>query len=237
MQAEFLTPLRERLTEALFPHHCALCDDPTDQRAVCPACDTDLPRYPHHCRQCAIPLPPGQERCGRCQARPPAYQRVHSPFLYQPPIDLLIKRLKFNHQLHHAALLGDLLAEHLQHGLSHTPDVIVPVPLHPKRIRERGFNQAQELARRLRRRLGIHIDNRLAIRRKHTDAQSAQKRRQRRANVASAFQVISNDLPEHILIIDDVMTTGATVNELARCFRRKGVKRIEIAVIARAETW
>ena len=220
--------------EWLFPSVCTLCGANGEPgRDLCSACAGDLPIVGTACEQCGAPLSlPGV--CGSCQRRPPAFQRTVASFYYQTPIDTLIKRLKFSGDLHLARLLGGMMADSLDRAKKSVPEVIVPVPLHVKRLRERGFNQALELARPIAERLDIPLDWRHVVRTRATDPQSDLPAKLRSHNVKGAFAVASGFTPQRVAILDDVMTTGHTVNELAATLRRAGITEISVWVCARA---
>jgi ComF family protein len=175
----------------------------------------------------------GAGRCPTCQRHPPAFDRVIAPFRYAPPLDYLVQRLKFHQDLALARLLGQLLAAHLAGLPGPRPDVILPVPLHRRRLAERGFNQALEIGRPLHDALGIPLAPRLAQRVRHTEAQSRLPAGQRQRNLRGAYVLGDRPLPGHIAILDDVLTTGTTVNELARLLKGAGVARVEVWVLAR----
>ena len=200
---------------------------------MCRGCAGDLPVVEVACLRCGAPLPMVGV-CGRCQRRPPAFDRAEAICHYRPPLDALIKRLKFNGDLHLARLLGELMADRLNGSLSMLPDVIVPVPLHIKRLRERGFNQALELARPIARRLGVALDWRHVVRLRATEPQSDLPAKQRSRNIRGAFAVEQGFTAGRVAIVDDVMTTGHTANELAATLRRAGVVDISVWVCARA---
>jgi ComF family protein len=188
------------------------------------------------CTQCSTPLPAHAEdsRCGHCQQRPPAFDTTTALFHYQPPVDYLIKQLKFANELAIIPLLSALLSARLTTRAAPLPSLLVPVPLHHTRLRERGFNQATELARRVGRELGIRTDQHLCKRNRKTEPQSLLSPNARRLNMRNAFSM-QRELPSgHIAIIDDVMTTGHTGNELARVLKQAGAERVEVWVIARA---
>ena len=177
---------------------------------------------------------PHQGVCGQCQSQPPFYDRVYSLFSYRQPVSGLIVGLKFHHRLPLARLLGRLMVDHLLNLLDSSPDIIIPVPLHPRRLSERGFNQAKELARPISKGLNIKICSDSVERFSNKPPQTTLSRKQRLKNTRGAFRVRDNLSKGHILIVDDVMTTGATVNELARILKRGGVERIDIITLARA---
>lgn len=227
--------LNKHIQFDIFP--CLLCGRAeSGSFGICPACAQALPHNQSACRQCALPIPDGShtQLCGQCISSPPSYQQTETPYIYAPPLDALITALKFRQQLTHAQLLGSLLAQHLQKTLRVIPECIVPVPLHSSRLRERGYNQALELARPIARTLGIKLERNLAQRIRQTQAQTDLKFNSRAANLHRAFQIRRPPSYTHIAIVDDVITSGHTVEALAQEFRKVGVEKIEIWAIARA---
>ena len=188
------------------------------------------------CTRCAAPLPPSAAAliCGKCQQHPPAFDHSWAVFPYAPPIDTLIKRLKYYKRLELAQILGQRLCELVVQRALPRPEVLLPVPLHPSRLRERGYNQSLELARIVARNTKIPIDIRSVRRIRATPPQTDLPEDQRRRNVHGAFAVRRQLDAKHITIVDDVMTTGHTVNALALCLRKAGVERIDVWVVARA---
>ncbi len=170
--------------------------------------------------------------CGSCLKQPPPYERCIAPLRYCHPVDHLLTRLKFHEKLAIARLLGELMAEWLEPD--EPPDLLIPVPLHPGRLRERGYNQALELARPIGKRLGIPVDLRHCRRTVPTAPQSGLDAKRRRANLRNAFSVANALKGKDVAIVDDVVTTGHTVAELARTLRKAGVGRIEVWACARA---
>jgi ComF family protein len=227
----------KRLLDILFLPTCRLCGAATaGAGGLCGDCKLDLPRLPRCCRRCARPLS-GQDAsasCGRCQRQPPHFDRTTALCRYLPPVDYLLKRLKFASDLGMGPLLAGLLSEQLLQRGGTLPGLLVPVPLHPARLRERGYNQALELARPLSRTLGIPLDRALCRRTRRTEAQSLLGTTARRLNMRNAFAVSGRPEAGHIAIIDDVMTTGYTAGELARVLKRAGASEVEVWVIARA---
>lgn len=220
----------------LLPRHCLLCLGAATNIDLCAGCRGALPRLENPCRGCGTPLVTGR-RCARCLKRPPPFDGVHIPYLYADPLTTLIHALKFRYRLAAASVLGLLLAEYLETRGLCAPQWIVPVPLHSERQRHRGFNQSLEIARPLSARLGVPIASGLARRRRATAAQSSlQNARERRQNVRGAFSVNEKESGSvrHVAIVDDVVTTGATVIALAGTLRRAGVTQIELWSIARA---
>ena len=219
-----------------FPVHCRLCAVRTGTTiSLCPDCIADLPWITAACRQCGCALPAGDHRlqCGTCQQQAPFFDATTAILQYRPPVDYLVQRLKFSGELAIAHPLSCLLARHLSSRQARLPDLLVPVPLHPSRLRVRGFNQATELARPLGRKLGIAVNTRLCRRTRNTEPQSLLPVKARHDNLRDAFRI--DGIPaRHIAIIDDVMTSGHTAGELARALKRAGSERVEVWVIARA---
>jgi ComF family protein len=227
------------LRTLLFPNQCRLCGSATGaQPELCLSCRNDLPWLDTACRQCANPLHASHalSLCGHCQKLPPAFDRTTALFHYRPPVDHLIKRFKFAEELQVGSLLSGLLAARLADRDGDLPGLLLPVPLHPARLRSRGFNQATEIARHVGRKLGIAIDYRLCRRKRNTQAQSLLSPNARRLNLRNAFTVRHSPGAAHVAIVDDVMTTGHTSNELARTLKQAGAEFVEVWVIARASS-
>lgn len=222
----------------LWPTQCIICLGPGRYpHDICSACRDQLPRNNSACAICALPLPraiDGASVCGRCAVRLPAFRRVLAPFLFQAPIDALITDLKFARQLRAGKLLGDLLAAEAVHASQ--PQALVPVPLHPARLRSRGFNQSSEIALRLARRLHIPILTGVLTRIRDTPAQSRLDRQQRRKNLRAAFCCPQANGLDHVALVDDVVTTAATVEAAARELRRCGVNTVDVWAVARTPT-
>ncbi|VAW77269.1 Competence protein F homolog, phosphoribosyltransferase domain; protein YhgH required for utilization of DNA as sole source of carbon and energy [hydrothermal vent metagenome] len=222
----------DRVQELLFPTRCYLCCTSTrGGRAICPDCYRELPWLTSGCPTCAAPLPalPGLTHCEDCQQHPPALDACHALFNFQAPIDQWIRKLKFQQELSMAKFLGRLLAEKMPAADN---SILVPVPLHRNRLRQRGFNQALEIARPLRER-GYQLDARCCTRTRHTPPQSELPAAARLHNLFGAFRVDNSVDGENILLIDDVLTTGATLNALAGMLKQAGAARVEAWVVAR----
>ncbi len=236
-----------RLGRVVCPPRCLVCRAPgTAGRDLCDACRGALPWSGAACRSCALPLPgsvvdPGNglgshseaTRCGACLQRPPPLDAVQAAFTYAFPLDRLLPRFKFHHDL----AAGRLLAQHMADAFDGLPrpDALLPVPLHRSRLRSRGYDQALELARPLGRALGIAVIDSALQRRRATIAQSRLDARQRRRNLRGAFTLVDCiPLPPHVVLVDDVMTTGATLHAAAAVLRRAGVARVDAWVCARA---
>jgi len=218
----------------LFPAQCCLCLAPGAQgQELCEGCRAELPWLGSTCRTCALPL--GGEfsnQCARCLKTPPALDACHALFAYQPPIDDWIHALKFRQDLSIARLLGNMLSEHPSIISRIDRPTVLPVPLHPRRLAQRGYNQAKELARPLLK-AGYRATRCDCRRSRHTEAQSTLDRKGRSRNLRNVFSVSALLESQHLLLVDDVMTTGATLNELATELKRAGASRVEAMVIAR----
>lgn len=222
------------LRDWFLPWRCLLCGDSGANGVdLCAECATELPRNTQRCQRCALPLPISAPACGRCQRKAPAWDAAWAPFRYAWPLDRLETRFKFNRDL----AAGRVLAAMWRHEPRplDLPQLIIPVPLHRRRLRERGYNQALELARPLARALGIPCRHDLLQRVRYTDAQTGLDAIERRRNLRDAFAVHeSATLPAHIALLDDVFTTGATLTECTRLLKRAGVRRIDVWALARA---
>ncbi len=227
----------ESVRRFLYPDLCLLCGANTgDDPGLCHGCRQELPLNHHCCPRCALPLPASGDTavpCGECQQQPPPFDRCISPFLYHPPIDWLINGLKFHARLCNARLLAALLSRSVAEKGVGRPDLLIPVPLHPGRLRRRGYNQALELARHLGRQLSIPLNHGSCIRQRPTAPQAGADRAQRQRNLRRAFALRNRPQAEHVALIDDVVTTGATVSELAETLRRAGILRVDVWAVAR----
>lgn len=225
-----------RLNRWLLPWRCLLCGDAgADGLDLCAACAAELPRNTRCCARCALPLASPAAMCGACQRRPPPWDAAWAPFRYGWPLDRLEARFKFGRDL----AAGRALAELWRRLPSPTerPALILPVPLHRARLRQRGYNQALELARPLGRAFGVPVRHGLLVRARATAAQSELDAAARRRNVRGAFAVRTGPaLPSHVAVLDDVMTTGATLAECVRALKRAGAQRVDVWALARAPT-
>jgi ComF family protein len=225
------------LLAALLPPRCLLCSgEGMPGRDLCAGCLGDLPRNTSCCARCALPLPKPAERCGICLKSEPPFAAAWAPFRYAHPLDLLEARFKFHRDLAAGHLLSALMVEAARQQLQgRLPDCLLCVPLHRDRLRERGYNQAQELARPLARALQIPLNADALVRVRSTTAQTGLDAKARRRNLRAAFAVeVDAGLPAHVAILDDVMTTGTTLRECTRALLRSGVQRVDAWALARA---
>lgn len=214
---------------------CTLCGVRLAHGAdFCPACERSLPRLTACCCRCAAPLQGALDTsiCGGCQREPPRYLAVHAAFHYAPPIDRLIQGAKYGGRLDWADLLGRRLARHVA-ARAEAVDAVVPVPLHRARLRSRGYNQSLELARPLARQLALRLCQDLE-RVRATPPQARLSREERRRSVRGAFAVRRELDGARLALLDDVMTSGTTVDAATRCLLRAGAASVEVWVVARA---
>lgn len=223
------------LEHLLLPPVCVVCG--MAARAgldCCAGCERDLPKLNASCRRCALELVQDVELCGRCTRRLPAFDRTYAGFAYRGSIERLVRRFKFRHDLAAGRVLAGLLARRLSAQGAPRPDLMAPVPLHWRRRLGRGFNQAELLCADLSRHFRGLPWYPLLRRRRATAAQSELPAERRGGNVRGAFALRSGVVPGHVALVDDVMTTGSTLDECARRLRRAGVGRIDVWVVARA---
>ncbi len=215
-----------------FPPTCIVCGHGAEnERDICSCCSQDLPYLGSACSRCALPLS-GDGICGQCQKQAHDFDDARAVFLYEAPVDHLIHQLKFGHKLYCARLLGGFMADCFAEG--DKPDLLLPVPLHRKRLRERGFNQAIELARPVAKRLDIPLIVDLCQRTQNTPPQLGLTAKERRRNLQNVFSVFKSLDGAHVAVIDDVMTTGTTVDALAKALKQAGAGRVSVWVCARA---
>jgi ComF family protein len=218
---------------------CLLCDEPGGAAApLCKPCQTELPWLGTQCEICALPLAAIGMVCGECQTQPPQFDHVFAPWHYSFPVDTLITRFKHHGKWPVGRLLGTLLSHHLHHAFAQglpRPDFLLPVPLGKHRLRERGFNQAGMLATWLHQQLGLPLNTQLLKRERETDAQQDLDANARKRNLRNAFVLTDAAQIEgkHVALVDDVLTTGATANTLARLLKKAGARRVDVYCLAR----
>jgi ComF family protein len=223
-------PLRSIATH-LLPGSCLLCASNSATSLLCPECVADLPQLPATlCPQCGEETTLG-ERCGACLKDPPAFARTIALFRYEFPVDRLIQALKYGHQLALATWLGHRLGERL---VAADYDLLLPLPLHPSRLRTRGFNQSLEIARVTSKALGVTMYPGILTRIRATPPQAGLPLKERGRNVRGAFECAHDLEGKRILLVDDVMTTGSTLREATRILKLHGAEQITVAVAARA---
>lgn len=221
----------KQLQHSLLPGSCLLCGSDSEALLLCRACNADLPSLPaQRCPQCSEQTTHG-ERCGACLKEPPTFEKTLAIFRYEFPVDRIIHAFKYGHQIAVAEWAAELIAHQIEAA---EYDLLIPMPLHPERLRERGFNQSVEIARRIASKKKLLLDSLSLIRRRATQSQAELPMKERASNVRGAFECKTDLSTRRILLIDDVMTTGATLREAARVVKLHGAAQIHIAVVARA---
>lgn len=216
----------------LLGARCPLCHTSAD--GLCTDCRDALPLNRHACPSCALPLPEGAPAgmsCAGCQRHRPAYDGAFAPLLYLPPVDELIAGFKYHQRRAFGRIVGGLLADALC-GRRDAAELLLPVPMHPRRLRERGFNHASEITRIVARRTGIRWHSGILVRTRDGSHQRGLSRRQRLSNIRGAFAA-RGEVPGHVALVDDVMTTGATAEALSDVLRTAGAQRVEVWAVAR----
>ncbi|MGI9342464.1 MAG: ComF family protein [Gammaproteobacteria bacterium] len=239
-----------KVNGAFFPRTCVLCGLGSGRRNVCRGCRADLPWLSRACRRCGAPLPPaaGGYDCATCRVATGAAERIVTALAYEYPVDRLVTLAKFQVRQDCARALGDLLAEYLRaakaRGELALPDMLTPVPLHRRRLARRGYNQAEEIAMPVAEMLRVPLARRICRRHVDTAAQTSLTGVARRKNVRGAFRIdgaIANAsiadasiANSSIAIVDDVLTTGSTVGELAAALRAAGAAAVQVWTVARS---
>ena len=219
------------LVDGLLPMQCRFCGVAGAQ-PVCADCRRELPWNRPACSGCALPTPLPLP-CPACQKKPRAFDAAFAAFRYAVPAAQAVLGLKYAARFVEARWLAEAMAAALRERDAPLPELLVPVPLHRARLFRRGHNQALEVARRLGRELGIAVDARAARRLRATPDQIGLSAAQRRRNLKGAFAVEARIAGRHVALLDDVMTTGATLEELARACRAAGAARVEAWAVAR----
>jgi len=234
---EILTSLSRRLERAVMPNACVFCGTTRqiEQRSICVPCYDELPWNSKACRQCAKALVadvPIGVVCAACQQTPPPFTCACAPLLYEFPVDAALKALKFRRRLFYVPAFADILVQAMQ-DLPSDVDALLPVPLHWRRQAVRGFNQASELAGAVSRVTGLPVLKGV-VRHRATPYQSGLAAAHRQRNLRAAFAVRAALRAHHVLIVDDVVTTGETCRQLARTLHDAGVKKTSVLAVARA---
>lgn len=224
----------QRTFSHAFAHPCLLCGAATRPHLLCPDCHADLPPLPAECcPRCGL-ASTGGALCGACQRQPPAFDATLAARAYGFPLDALVRHCKYAGAPAVTALFAQLLAERITAGAARPEvDLMLPMPLHPRRLAERGFNQAAEICRRLAPALGVAWSADALHRTRDTPPQAGLDLQARRKNLRGAFHVTRALAGLHVALVDDVMTSGASLDELATAAKRAGAARVSCWVTAR----
>ena len=220
----------------VLPYRCILCGCRAEGRLLdlCAECERELPFNSNACPRCAQPvIEMPDATCGACVRKLPRYTSAYTLFRYSYPVDHMIRAFKYRNDLAQGRVLGSLLARERSIFAS-TMDMLLPVPLSERRYAERGYNQARELGRWLQRELQVPLRCNVLLRTPHTEEQARLGQRERRRNVRGAFTVMQPVKGARIALLDDVITTGCTVNEAARVLRKAGASEVHVWAVARA---
>lgn len=216
------------------PRICVCCSFISDNKFIdlCGYCKQNLPWLKNRCYKCGGQLKQEESIiCDKCNETPPPFDRLCGLFDYAPPLRGLINRLKFNQQIYPAQFFAELMAEKVENEWypnKELPEVIIPVPLHFMRQKQRGYNQALEICKPLSNRLGIPIDNNVCLRIRNTLPQARLDKDRRVNNIQNAFLLAGDIKYQSVVIIDDVVTTGNTIRAICNMLQKAGVKSIEV---------
>ena len=228
------------LAYRLIPPRCVVCDLQPAAMAgsICTQCEADFfAAKTARCERCAIRLPEGPSGtgrvCGRCIADVPHFDATTALADYASPVDGMVTALKFTARLDLAQFFGKLLARRLSMALSMNESIVIPVPLAYERMRQRGFNQSHQIARALATATGQRLATDRLLRVRHTPPQQTLALNERRRNIRGAFAIEGSLRGQHIFVVDDVMTTGSTLDEVARVLKQAGAARVHNLIVAR----
>lgn len=225
--------IRSIINQLLLPRHCLLCGADSNGKGLCDGCHDDLPRPGGPCcSRCGLSLGSGTQ-CAGCLKAPPAFVRTVAACDYTYPLDAMLQRYKYHGRLEVAEIAAGLLASRLA-GVP-CPDLLIPMPLHATRLAERGFNQAAEIARLLGKQLDVPVNLGACRRIRITTPQAGLSLRRRMRNLRGAFDCRCDLVGLRIALVDDVMTSGASLGELARVVRQAGASEVECWVVARTQ--
>ena len=228
--------LSGKLVDLVYPWTCEMCGVNTNNKSICDQCELYLPwcYADRRCDVCGLPITGGTSHiliCGQCQKQAPHFDHLSAAFWYQPPINHFITQYKYLNRWENVRTLTELSKQSLKSSSKNR--IVIPVPSHDSRIRQRGFNAVNELVKVLKKGCQFEYQDKLVKRIKNTQSQTGKTKAQRRKNVSNAFEINQFINAEHVLIIDEVVTTGATVNELSRCLKQAGVRKVSVWAMAR----
>jgi len=215
--------------------YCLLCDHHVSYRPICDDCLSDLPGLSNPCRRCAIDLPVTSkyQYCKNCITQPPIIKRTVAAFNFLFPINLIIAQIKNEQYKIHLTWLAQALSNNINQQSDYLlPQALIPVPISKLKRFKKGYNQTDRLATCISQSLNIKVDGELVRKTRDTQAQAQLNAKERKTNLKKAFHVNKNNYA-HLAIVDDVMTTGATANEIATALKASGVGQVDLWVLAR----
>jgi ComF family protein len=234
--------LLQFIFNSLLPERCACCQVRlyADHRlALCNDCHFALPWLNHSCSICALPLDSNAQFCGKCLLKQPAFASSKIAFRYDYPLNHLILDFKFNHRFARGKVLSQLFIDFLQDAYKDQPfpDALIPVPMYQWRRFQRGFNQSELLVRDIARTLGIKTHYDICQRNQHIQSQKDSGKQARRDNLKNAFGINANKQShiagKHLALVDDVVTTGSTVDQLSKLLLQHGAASVVVWALAR----
>ncbi len=228
-----------QISKAIYPNTCHNChvETPEEDKGLCQNCRYKLKLILNPCKICGEELKDigiSESICGRCQTTPRYFDKVFAPFSYSDPLDKLIHEMKFSNKVSNCNLLAELLYEQIILQRVVLPECLIPTPFNPEQYRKRGFNQSAEIAKRLGKLLNIPVKSNIITKIENTERQAKLSYNLRQNNLKGAFILNSNVDYKHIAIIDDVVTTGATANEVSKIAKQDGVEHIQVWACARS---
>ncbi len=234
----FFQLILKKTAQIIYPNVCLQCGAEGENRIdLCQRCYQSLPWIKFYCQKCALPLTSSDAKiCGACNKKNYYFDQTVAPFQFEGFIRDAVYQFKFKQKLNQGKLLARLFIRSIENREYTVPDIIIPVPLHKKRLRKRGYNQALEIARIISKKLNCDLSYKDIYRNRDTGVQMELPAKQRYKNVKNAFSLTKSSIDfknKHVCIIDDVMTTGNTVNEAAKCLKKAGAKKVDVWCIAR----
>lgn len=225
--------IKQFFAQAFSSGVCLACGcEISHAQSFCEHCDHRLPRVDYPCSACGLPCPDKKDICARCLLNPPRWQSMTAPYQYSGLLRNYLIQFKFSEASHISRCLCNHSIRHFAEQ-SPRPEVLIPVPLHRERLLERGYNQALEIAQQWSMQLDIPIDRKALQRTRATSSQSGLSAVQREKNILKAFHYQPKQNYRHVALVDDIVTTGSTVNEITKVLHRGGVEFVEIWALAR----
>lgn len=226
-----------QLENWLFPAKCDSCNTTLNNNTInyCSDCIETLPYMPHSCLRCGQPFNGFDNYCGGCLASPPTFDHCFCPFLYEEPISTQIQNLKYYEHPKGASQIANLFIKELNSNNIELPEAILAVPMHARKLRRRGFNHSYELAKRIAKSLDIPLLDNCISKQRDTPRQTTQSLKQRKQNLRGSYALTKKCWQKHVAIIDDVVTTGSTAEEMSKILKKNGVDYIQVWGIARTK--
>ncbi len=231
--------LVSKVLNFFFPPTCSICKITSDTSInLCSNCKNNMKINSCCCDICGEPLSNNTQDkiiCGKCLNLTPYFDHVFSPFIYENNISQIIQQLKYGRKLANSHILAEVFLSELRNATEIMPEALIPVPIHKSKIKKRGYNQSIEIFHHVAKQLHIPFEKTCCQKIKNTDSQSTLSAKERQNNIKNSFKIIKPVNYKHVAIVDDVITTGATANELSRLIKQHGVARVDIWACARSK--